>query len=127
MGRNTEINLDAGRDSGRVQLLCVRGYFSVRTQTGTSTQKQGASGTNLGNPDIRVSMGIPEARSAPCFVSDSNGSRSVTTSATLDRWQRVPAETDSGLFAINARKSPLPWLAVRHHGEAFKGGVFHAR
>ena len=39
---------------------------SVRTQTGTLTQKQGAGGTNLGNTDIRVSRGIPEARSAPC-------------------------------------------------------------
>src|SRR5207248_6935334 len=74
--------------------------------------------------DIPARKGGPEAVRPLVLVSDSNGSRSVTTSATLDRWHRVSAESDSWLFAINARKSLLAWLAVGHHGKAFRVGFF---
>src|SRR5437762_1248298 len=95
----------------------------VRTQSGLRT----GNGHKRDKPrdgDIPARKGGPEAVRPLVLVSDSNGSRSVTTSATLDRWHRVSAESDSGLFAINARKSPLAWLAVGHHGKAFRVGFF---
>jgi hypothetical protein len=145
-GTNTEIKRDAGRGrwKGPVALSApgntvstpplegspvsrmpgIRGY---RLRAHANWHLQPETGCKRDKPQeshIRISTGSREARSAPCSCSASNGSRSVTTSATLDRWQGVPAESILDYLPLMPGKAlwrgSLSGTMVRHS----KGGVF---
>jgi hypothetical protein len=116
MGRNTEIKLDLVRRDGRApasssaqsarehafrlravscsRMPGIRRLLSACvTHTGTSDRKRIRTERTWGMPTFRSVGAVWRPVRPLVLISDSNRSRSVTSSATLDRWQRVPAES----------------------------------